>query len=174
MAVNVTAALVLKKLMEGHKIAGTIKIFPGVAEEILGSKAFYVRAGLFKDVDIVLGTHVWHDFSTSYGTGDGKWSGLVSVQYFFPREGSACGRRAMGWTQRVGRSLAHERGMGIPAGTLAAATALALRDHQRRRSAECRPVGGRGLVITSGETDLPAHQIAVRDRQHHQPTLRRR
>src|SRR3989454_8151416 len=83
MAVNITAALVLKKLMEGHKIAGTIKIFPGVAEEILGSKAFYVRAGLFKDVDIVLGTHVWHEFSTSYGTGDGKWSGLVSVQYFF-------------------------------------------------------------------------------------------
>ena len=58
MAVNVTASLVLKKLMEEHKIAGTIKIFPGVAEEILGSKAFYVRAGLFKDVDIVLGTHV--------------------------------------------------------------------------------------------------------------------
>jgi len=26
---------------------------------------------------------VWHEFSTSYGTGDGKWSGLVSVQYFF-------------------------------------------------------------------------------------------
>jgi aminobenzoyl-glutamate utilization protein B len=83
MAVNVTASLVLKKLMEEHKIAGTIKIFPGVAEEILGSKAFYVRAGLFKDVDIVLGTHVWHDFMTWYGTGDGKWSGLVSVQYFF-------------------------------------------------------------------------------------------
>src|SRR5882757_4284986 len=83
MAVNVTAALVLKKLLEGHKIAGAIKIFPGVAEEILDSKAFYVRAGLFKDVDIVLGTHVWHEFSTSYGTGDGKWSGLVSVQYFF-------------------------------------------------------------------------------------------
>lgn len=83
MAVNVTASLVLKKMMEEHKLAGTIKIFPGVAEEILGSKAFYVRAGLFKDVDIVLGTHVWHDFSTWYGTGDGKWSGLVSVQYFF-------------------------------------------------------------------------------------------
>jgi aminobenzoyl-glutamate utilization protein B len=83
MAVNVTASLALKKMMEEHKIAGTIKIFPGVAEEILGSKAFYVRAGLFKDVDIVLGTHVWHDFMTWYGTGDGKWSGLVSVQYFF-------------------------------------------------------------------------------------------
>ena len=32
MAVNVTAALVLKELMQEHKIAGTLKIFPGVAE----------------------------------------------------------------------------------------------------------------------------------------------
>jgi len=83
MAVNVTAALVLKKLMAENHLAGTIKIFPGVAEEILGSKAFYVRAGLFKDVDIVLGSHVESEFSTAYGTGNGEWSGLVSVQYFF-------------------------------------------------------------------------------------------
>ena len=58
MAVNVTAALALKKLMEEHHIAGTIKLVPGVAEELLGTKAFYVRAGLFKDVDLVLGAHV--------------------------------------------------------------------------------------------------------------------
>ena len=83
MAVNVTAALALKKLMAEHHLAGTIKIFPGVAEELLGTKAFYVRAGLFRDVDIVLGSHVSSDFSTSYATGNGRTSGLVSVQYFF-------------------------------------------------------------------------------------------
>ncbi|HXN24340.1 MAG TPA: amidohydrolase [Candidatus Dormibacteraeota bacterium] len=83
MAVNVTAVIVLKKLMEKHKIAGTLKILPGVAEELVGTKAFYIRAGLFKDVDAVLGVHVGHEFATSYATGDGKWSGLVSVQYFF-------------------------------------------------------------------------------------------
>jgi aminobenzoyl-glutamate utilization protein B len=83
MAVNVTAALTLKKQMEKYHLSGTIRLVPGVAEEILGSKAFYVRAGLFKDVDVVLGAHVWDKFGTSYGTGDGKWSGLVSVQYFF-------------------------------------------------------------------------------------------
>ena len=82
MAVNVTAALVLKKLIDEYLLAGTIKIFPGVAEELLGTKAFYVRAGLFKDADIVLGAHVSSDFSTSYATGD-ETSGLVSVQYFF-------------------------------------------------------------------------------------------
>jgi aminobenzoyl-glutamate utilization protein B len=83
MAVNVTAALVLKKILNEHHISGTIKLFPGIAEELLGTKAFYVRAGLFKDVDIVLGAHVSSTFSTSFAMGDGESSGLVSVQYFF-------------------------------------------------------------------------------------------
>src|SRR5712691_9826514 len=65
MAVNVTAALVLKKLMDKHHLAGTIRLIPGVAEELLGTKAFYVRAGLFKDADIVLGAHVSHQFATT-------------------------------------------------------------------------------------------------------------
>jgi aminobenzoyl-glutamate utilization protein B len=82
-AVNVTAALVLKKEMEKYHLGGTIRILPGVAEELVAAKAFYVRAGVFKDVDLVLGAHVSADFSTAYGTGKGTWSGLVSVQYFF-------------------------------------------------------------------------------------------
>ena len=82
MAVNVTAALVLKELMQEHKIAGTLKIFPGVAEEQLGTKAFYIRAGLFKDVDAVLGVHVADEFGTGYGQTFAP-QGLVSVQYFF-------------------------------------------------------------------------------------------
>ena len=44
--VNITAAIVLKKIMEREKIPGTIRIWPGVAEELLGTKAYYVRAGL--------------------------------------------------------------------------------------------------------------------------------
>jgi aminobenzoyl-glutamate utilization protein B len=98
MAVNVTAALALKKLIDEHHIAGTIKIFPGVAEELLGTKAFYVRAGLFKDVDLVLGAHVESEFSTSYGTGNGEWSGLVSVQYFF--HGKAAHAASAPWEGR--------------------------------------------------------------------------
>src|SRR6202795_697540 len=98
MAVNITAALVLKKLMNEHHIAGTIKIFPGVAEELLGTKAFYVRAGQFKDVDLVLGAHVWSEFSTAYGTGNGEWSGLVSVEYFF--HGKAAHAAARPWEGR--------------------------------------------------------------------------
>ncbi len=82
MAVNVTAALVLKELMIEHKIPGTLKVFPGVAEELLGTKAFLIRAGLFKDVDAVLGVHVADEFGTGYGQTFAP-QGLVSVQYFF-------------------------------------------------------------------------------------------
>src|ERR1700730_139944 len=79
-------------------IGGTIKLVPGVAEELLGTKAFYVRAGMFKDVDIVLGAHVESEFSTAYGTGNGEWSGLVSIQYFF--HGKAAHAAARPWEGR--------------------------------------------------------------------------
>jgi len=79
-AVNVTAALSLKKLMGQHHLPGTLKLFPGVAEELLGTKAFYIREGLFRDVDVVLGCHVGAAFDNHYGE---LGSGLVSVQYFF-------------------------------------------------------------------------------------------
>jgi len=81
-AVNVTAAIVLKKLMEANHIAGTIRLYPGVAEELVATKAFFVRAGYFKDVDLVLGCHVGNRFATSYGLGETS-SGLVSVLYSF-------------------------------------------------------------------------------------------
>ena len=83
-AVNVTAALVLKKLMEREKIPGTIMLWPGVAEEQLGSKAYFVRGGLFQDVDIMIFTHVSNNMSVSWGEGSGN--GLVSVEYTFHGE----------------------------------------------------------------------------------------
>lgn len=98
MAVQVTAAIVLKKLMEEHRITGSLRIFPGVAEELLGTKAFLVRAGYFKDVDIVLGAHVESEFSTAYSTGNGEWSGLVSIQYFF--HGRAAHAAGAPWSGR--------------------------------------------------------------------------
>ena len=97
MAVNVTAAIVLKQLMEKHKIGGTLKLFPGVAEELVGAKAFYIRAGLFKDVDLTLGSHVDSELATSYGQGE-KTSGLVSVQYFF--HGKAAHAAGAPWSGR--------------------------------------------------------------------------
>src|ERR1700686_3078042 len=81
---NITAALAVKKIMEREHLKGTIRLWPGVAEEELGTKAYYVRAGLFKDVDIVLFAHVASNFGVSYGQGGGN--GLVSVEYTFKGE----------------------------------------------------------------------------------------
>src|SRR5438128_2170239 len=83
-AVNIVAALAVKDLMEREKLSGTLVIWPGVAEELLGGKAHMVRAGIFKDVDVVLFTHVGDDLSTAWGAPRG--SGLISVEYTFEGE----------------------------------------------------------------------------------------
>ena len=83
-AVNITAALVLKKIMEREKIPGTIRIWPGTAEELVGTKAYFIRAGLFRDVDVALFTHVGRNLGVSWGDGGG--TGLVSVEYQFEGE----------------------------------------------------------------------------------------
>ena len=83
-AVNITAAIAVKEIMERDSIQGTLKIWPGVAEEQLGSKAYFVRDGFFEDVDIVLFSHVSNNLSTSYGPTAG--SGLVSIEFSFHGE----------------------------------------------------------------------------------------
>jgi aminobenzoyl-glutamate utilization protein B len=97
MAVNVTATLALKQMMEKYKLAGTIKLIPGVAEELVGAKAFYLRAGLFKDVDVVLGCHVANRFATSYGQTFAV-NGLVSALYLF--HGKAAHSAGAPWSGR--------------------------------------------------------------------------
>jgi aminobenzoyl-glutamate utilization protein B len=84
MPLQITAALAAKKIMEQQHLKGTIKIWPGVAEELVGAKAYYVRAGAFKDVDVVLFAHVSADMSVTWG--DSTQNGLVSVQYDFKGE----------------------------------------------------------------------------------------
>src|SRR3954463_5366324 len=68
MPLNIAAAIVVKKIMERDKIPGTLQLWPGVAEEQMAAKAYFVRAGVFKDVDAVLFCHVSSDFGVSYGT----------------------------------------------------------------------------------------------------------
>jgi aminobenzoyl-glutamate utilization protein B len=80
-AVNITAAIAVKKIMEREHLPGTIRIWPGTAEELVGTKAYYIRAGLFKDVDVALFTHVGDQLDVSWGPREG--TGLVSVQYSF-------------------------------------------------------------------------------------------
>lgn len=80
-AVIVVAAIVVKNIMEKENIKGTIRIWPGVAEELVATKAYFVRDGYFKDVDACIFTHVSSNLSTSHGQGGGN--GLLSVEYTF-------------------------------------------------------------------------------------------
>lgn len=83
-ALNVVAALALKELMEQEKIPGTIMLWPGVAEELLGGKAYMVRDGVFNGVDAVLFTHVGNNLETTWGQPRG--TGMVSVEYTYSGE----------------------------------------------------------------------------------------
>jgi aminobenzoyl-glutamate utilization protein B len=83
-ALNVTAALAVQKIMQRENLPGTLILWPGIAEEQLGAKAHFVKAGLFDDVDIVLYSHVSSDMSVSWGESGGN--GMVSVEYLFAGE----------------------------------------------------------------------------------------
>lgn len=80
-AVIITAALAVKAIMERDGLPGTIVIWPGIAEELVGSKAWFARDGRYEDVDAVLFTHVSDDMYVSWGQATG--TGLVSVEYTF-------------------------------------------------------------------------------------------
>ena len=161
-AVNITAAIVLKKIMEREKIPGTIRIWPGVAEELVGTKAYFIRAGLFKDVDVALFTHVGRNLVGVVG----RWRrhrprvGAVQLQ---GRE-RARGRRAVARPQRARRGRADERRLELPARAPAALAALALRDHRRRRPAERRAADRVRLVLLP-PGHVPGHQGHVGDRR---------
>jgi aminobenzoyl-glutamate utilization protein B len=81
MPLNVAAAIVVKKIMERDKIPGTLVLWPGVAEEQMAGKAFLVRAGVFKDVDVTLFTHVGNTLGVSWGQSGSN--ALISAVFKF-------------------------------------------------------------------------------------------
>ena len=80
-AVNIVAALAMKEIMERDGMQGTIMLWPGTAEELVGAKAYFVRDGLFENVDAVLFSHVSSNLSVSWGSQ--RANGLISVEYTF-------------------------------------------------------------------------------------------
>lgn len=67
MPLQIAAAIVVKNIMERDKIPGTLVLWPGVAEEQMSGKAWLVRAGVFKDVDVTLFAHVGNSLGVSWG-----------------------------------------------------------------------------------------------------------
>jgi aminobenzoyl-glutamate utilization protein B len=77
----ITAAIAAKAVMEKNHLKGRLMVWPGIAEELLGGKAFYVRAGVFNGVDACIYAHIGGPmFGTMWGVGG---NGMVSVEYTF-------------------------------------------------------------------------------------------
>ena len=93
---NITAALAVKKIMEREHLAGTLKLWPGVAEELVGAKMYFIRAGMFRDVDVNLFAHVGSSLGVSWGAGFG--TGLQSIEYTF--KGESAHAAAQPWRGR--------------------------------------------------------------------------
>ncbi len=95
-AVNIVAAIAVKEIMEREGLPGTLLIWPGVAEEQVASKAFFVRDGVFDGVDVNLFTHVSNNFSVTWGRTSGN--ALWSVQFRF--EGATAHSAGSPWRGR--------------------------------------------------------------------------
>lgn len=71
----------MKEFAQKNNLNCTLKYFGSPAEEMLISRPYMIRAGLFKGVDAVIDCHSSGDFSTSYGTAAaGMFSFIVSYK----------------------------------------------------------------------------------------------
>jgi aminobenzoyl-glutamate utilization protein B len=107
-AVNIAAALVVKVIMERAKIPGTLVPWPGVAEDQISGKAFLVRAGVFKDADVVLFSHVDDNFNITWGPSPN--SALISAEVRF--RGSSAHAAGAPWRGQSALDAAMLMGLG--------------------------------------------------------------
>lgn len=82
-AVMVSAAIALRYTMERFGLPGTLKIFGASAEEQLLSRPYFVRDGLFDDVDLAFHDHVLDEFKGDYGV---IQSAAISADFTFRGE----------------------------------------------------------------------------------------
>ena len=90
------AAIAVKEAMVAHGIKGTIKVFGSPAEEIVASRPYMIRAGLFEGVDAVIDNHSSSGFGTDYGV-----SGNALFSTIFTFKGKTSHAAGAPW---VGRS----------------------------------------------------------------------
>jgi aminobenzoyl-glutamate utilization protein B len=119
MPLNIAAALVVKDIMTREHMQGTIVVWPGVAEEAMAGKAYLVRAGIFRDADAVLFTHVGQDLGVSWGQSGSN--ALISAIFKFKGESAHAagapwrGRSALDAVMLMGTSWEfHREHMELP------------------------------------------------------------
>ncbi len=91
-------AVTLKEFMEKKGLSGTLKLYGSPAEEILTSRPFMVKAGLFEGIDVVLDNHGDSLFQVAYGM-----EGTAMVSFIVTFKGKTAHAGAMPW---MGRSAA--------------------------------------------------------------------
>jgi aminobenzoyl-glutamate utilization protein B len=82
-AVMISSALAIRYAMEKYGLRGTLKIFGASAEEQLLSRPYFVRDGLFDDVDLAFHDHILDVFGADYGI---IQSAAVSAEFTFRGE----------------------------------------------------------------------------------------
>lgn len=88
------AAIAIKELIEHGKLKGTIKFFGTPAEEKFFGKLWMIRAGLFKDVDVVMDWHPGAETKAAVQTG------LALVDFTVEFKGQAAHASADPWNGR--------------------------------------------------------------------------
>lgn len=80
-AMQALTVISLKSIMERSGISGTLKYYGSPAEEMLVSRPYMIRAGLFKGVDVVIDCHSHDRFSVRHGMeGLGMYSFTVAFR----------------------------------------------------------------------------------------------
>ncbi len=91
----IAAAIAVKQAIDKYAIKGTVKVFGSPAEEMLISRPYMVRAGLFEGVDAVINNHGSSGFNTGYGI---RGSAMYSVIFTF--EGTTAHSAGSPWSGR--------------------------------------------------------------------------
>ncbi|MBS1825997.1 MAG: amidohydrolase [Acidobacteria bacterium] len=87
------AAIAVKQWMEEKKIAGTLRFYGSPAEEGGGGKIYMIRAGAFRDVDVVLDWHPGSSNSAGLGSSLANISGKFR---FYGKAAHAAGNPQLG------------------------------------------------------------------------------
>ena len=75
------AAIAVKDAMDKFGLKGTIKVFGSPAEEIVASRPYMIRAGLFDGVEAVIDNHSSSNFGTDYGvSGNAIFSAIFTFK----------------------------------------------------------------------------------------------
>ncbi|MGH7089640.1 MAG: hypothetical protein ACREFQ_12145, partial [Stellaceae bacterium] len=87
-AVLVAGALAAARAIDAFGLKGTLKVFGAPAEEQLVSRPYFVRDGLFDDVDLAFHGHLTDEFKAPYGV---LQSALISASFHFTGETAHAG-----------------------------------------------------------------------------------